>query len=83
MFAANAIPHFIQGVLGYSYRTPFADPPGVGLSSPTVNVLWALFNIVAAYFLYRAGKVSKNKWWTILIFFIGFAIISIIFSIGK
>jgi hypothetical protein len=49
--AANAIPHFVSGAMGRPFQTPFANPPGQGLSSSTVNVLWGLFNAVAAYLL--------------------------------
>jgi hypothetical protein len=47
----NAIPHFVSGVMGRSFQTPFANPPGKGLSSSTLNVLWGFFNIVIAYIL--------------------------------
>jgi hypothetical protein len=50
-FLVNAIPHFVQGVSGRSFPTPFASPPGKGLSSPMVNVLWGTANAVAGYFL--------------------------------
>lgn len=36
----NALPHFISGVRGEAFQTPFASPPGEGLSSSTVNALW-------------------------------------------
>ena len=39
-FLVNAVPHFVNGVSGRSFPTPFASPPGKGLSSPMVNVLW-------------------------------------------
>jgi hypothetical protein len=80
IFLTNAVPHYIQGISGECFPTPFANPPGVGLSSPLLNVLWALLNLVIGYFLFKAGKVS-NKKWTILIFFIGIAIMSIHLSI--
>jgi len=48
---ANAIPHFVSGTMGRSFQSPFATPPGVGLSSSTVNVLWGAFNFVVAYVL--------------------------------
>jgi hypothetical protein len=35
-FLANAIPHFVSGMLGRPFQTPFAKPPGKGLSSSTV-----------------------------------------------
>jgi hypothetical protein len=50
-FLANAIPHFVSGTMGRSFQTPFAKPPGKGLSSSTVNVLWGAFNVAAGYLL--------------------------------
>ncbi|MGH9640463.1 MAG: hypothetical protein ACRD3Y_10405, partial [Bryobacteraceae bacterium] len=50
-FLVNAIPHFVNGVSGRSFPTPFASPPGKGQSSPMVNVLWGTANAVAGYFL--------------------------------
>jgi hypothetical protein len=50
-FLANALPHLIAGVTGQSMQTPFASPPFKGLSSPVVNVLWALANLAIAYLL--------------------------------
>jgi len=50
-FLATAVPHFVNGVSGRPFQTPFASPPGQGLSSPTVNVLWAMFHLVVGYVL--------------------------------
>jgi hypothetical protein len=47
----NAVPHFVNGVSGRTFPTPFASPPGKGQSSPMVNVLWGTANAVAGYFL--------------------------------
>ena len=43
---ANAVPHLVSGVMGRPFQSPFAKPPGEGLSSSTVNVLWGFFNLV-------------------------------------
>jgi len=51
IFFANSLPHLIAGVSGLSLQSPFASPPFKGLSSPGVNVAWALCNLTAAYFL--------------------------------
>ena len=51
MFLANFTPHFIAGVSGRAFHTPFAKPPFRGLSSPAVNILWGLFNLGVAYLL--------------------------------
>ncbi|MBZ9936860.1 hypothetical protein LB518_11180 [Mesorhizobium sp. BR1-1-16] len=50
-FLANAVPHFVSGVMGRPFQSPFARPSGEGLSSSTVNVLWGLANFVIAYLL--------------------------------
>lgn len=48
---ANAVPHFVSGIMGKPFQTPLAKPPGKGLSSSTVNILWAFVNLVLAYLL--------------------------------
>lgn len=48
---ANFVPHFVAGVSGRAFPSPFAKPPFRGLSSPAVNVLWGFFNLAAAYML--------------------------------
>ncbi len=50
-FLANAIPHWVNGLSGRPFQTPFATPSGIGLSSSTVNVLWGLANLVVAWLL--------------------------------
>jgi hypothetical protein len=50
-FLANAVPHFVSGMMGRPLQSPFAKPPGQGLSSSTVNVVWGFFNFAVAYVL--------------------------------
>jgi hypothetical protein len=50
-FVANAIPHLVSGMMGRPFQSPFAEPPGEGLSSSTVNVLWGFLNIAIGYLL--------------------------------
>ena len=45
----NAVPHFASGVMGRAFQSPFATPPGKGLSSSTLNVVWGVFNLAVAY----------------------------------
>ena len=82
MFIANMVPHFIHGISGEAFPTPFANPPGKGLSSSTVNVLWGLFNLIAGYVLFRAGKISNSNKWTVLLFFAGILVMSVMLSYG-
>jgi hypothetical protein len=51
LFLANVVPHLVSGMMGKPFQTPFAKPPGKGLSSSTVNVLWGFANLVIAYLL--------------------------------
>ena len=81
MFLANAVPHFVHGISGDRFPTPFADPPGKGLSSPTVNVIWTLVNLVVGYILFRIGKVSSGDNAALVIFFAGIAAISLMLSV--
>ena len=61
-FLANAVPHLVNGVSGNAFQSPFASPPGEGLSSSTINVLWGLFNLVVAYLLIcRVGTFNLRK----------------------
>ena len=48
---ANAVPHLVSGLMGRPFQSPFAKPPGQGLSSSTVNVAWGVFNLAIAYVL--------------------------------
>jgi hypothetical protein len=81
MFLANVVPHFVCGISGDRFPTPFAHPPGKGLSSPTVNVVWALFNLVVGYILFRVGKVATGETVPFVVFFAGIATISIMLSL--
>ena len=61
-FLANAVPHFVSGMMGRPFQSPFAKPPGKGLSSSTVNVLWGFFNAVVGYLLVcRVGNVDLRS----------------------
>jgi hypothetical protein len=59
---ANAVPHYVSGMMGRSFQSPFAKPPGKGLSSSTVNVLWGFGNLVLAYCLIlRVGQFNLRS----------------------
>ena len=61
-FLTNALPHFVSGVLGRAFQSPFARPPGEGLSSSRVNVLWGFLNLMVAYALiWRVGDFDPRS----------------------
>ena len=81
-FLANVVPHFIHGISGDPFPTPFANPPGKGLSSPLVNVIWACFNLLVGYVLLRVSKTTTKNNLAMLVLFLGILAISIQLSIA-
>lgn len=51
IFLANGVPHFVNGISGRRFQSPFASPPAVGQSPPRVNVLWGTANFLIGYLL--------------------------------
>ena len=77
-FLANALPHLIAGLSGRSAPTPFASPPFRGMSSPAVNVLWALANLIVTYLLLaRLTPIDPASWVDTGIAFVGFAVMAV------
>lgn len=86
VFLANFFPHFMAALSGRRFPTPFATPPFRGLSSPAVNVLWALVNLVAAYaLLVLAGSFDVRSVPDVATAMAGFGLASLGLarSIGK
>jgi len=54
LFLANGVPHFVRGISGEKFQSPFASPRGVGESSPLVNVVWGFANLAVGFALLRA-----------------------------
>ena len=78
VFLVNAIPHFVAGTMGRPFQSPFAKPPGQGLSSATVNVLWGFFNAAAGYLLVaQVGSFEPRAASHILAFGLGGLLIGI------
>jgi hypothetical protein len=61
IFLINAVPHLVAGVSGSPFQSPFATPPGEGLSSSTLNVIWGVTNLVIAWALLRVGNLELKK----------------------
>jgi hypothetical protein len=72
----------VHGISGDRFPTPFAKPPGKGLSSAPVNMVWALFNLVVGFVLFRAGKVASGDVFDLVVFFAGIAAISMMGSVN-
>ncbi|MGA2424867.1 MAG: hypothetical protein ABSG07_12760 [Terriglobales bacterium] len=78
VFFANALPHLGNGISGHAFQSPFATPPGVGLSSSTVNALWGLFNLAIGYLLVcRVGNFELRKTQHVLVLGAGILLMSL------
>jgi hypothetical protein len=77
-FLANGVPHFVNGVSGRKFPTPFAHPSGKGLSSPIVNMLWGLGNFIVGYILLLlVGPVNLGFSFESLALFLGMFLVSL------
>jgi hypothetical protein len=85
-FLINAIPHFVSGVMGHPFQSPFASPPGEGLSSAAVNVAWGTLNFTMAYLLIcRVGIFELRRTKHALILGLGAFVMAIMlaYTFGK
>ena len=73
VFLANSGPHLVQGLSGYEFPTPFANPRFIGPSPPHVNVLWGAANFTAGCaLLFGVGDFAFGaNLDTLLVFLVG------------
>ncbi|TSJ35989.1 hypothetical protein FO440_23705 [Mucilaginibacter corticis] len=81
-FLSNAVPHFVNGVSGTRFPTPFAKPPGRGLSSPVTNVLWAAFNLLIGGILWQVSRLSLGNTTALITFLAGFLAMGILSALN-
>ena len=81
-FLTNFDPHFINGVSGNPFPSPFSNPPGKGLSSSLINVFWGMFNLIIGYILLRVSKMTSKNKLAIIIFFIGILLFAMMLSLS-
>jgi hypothetical protein len=65
-FLANGVPHFVMGVCGMPFPTPFAKSPGEGDSSPVVNVVWGFANFAVGVLLLHFHAPQDLLAWALL-----------------
>jgi hypothetical protein len=81
VFFANFVPHFVSGVLGRKFPTPFASPPFRGLSSPYANVLYGVCNLMVAYILLvRIGESELGSTLNACVFGLGLTMWSLMIA---
>lgn len=80
VFLTNGVPHFVNGISGNNFQTPFASPPAVGESSPIVNVLWGATNFVVGLWLLSVGAFDVGLTADTIAFFSGGLAIALILA---
>jgi hypothetical protein len=60
VFLCNSVPHLVAGLQGMPFPTPFARPRGVGNSSPVVNFLWGMLNLLVGGLLWSEYPVRPG-----------------------
>ena len=76
-FLVNSVPHFTNGISGRPFPTPFASPPGRGLSRPLTNVLWGVFNGLVGYLLvFQVGSFALRNIQDVVVLGIGALVMS-------
>ena len=79
LLLSNGMPHFVSGAMGRPFQSPFAKPPGQGLSSSTVNVLWGVFNFAVSYILIcRVGEFSVRSTTYVAVSGLGFLLAGLV-----
>jgi len=74
----NAVPHFVSGVMGRPFQSPFANPRGEGQSSSTVNLLWGFLNLAIGYLLVvRVGDFDLRSTADVVAFGLGALLIGL------
>jgi hypothetical protein len=80
-FLTNAVPHFVSGVMGRVFQSPFAKPRGEGPSSSMVNVLWGFFNLAVGYWLLcRVGNFDLHSNEDVVVFGIGILLTGVLLA---
>ena len=60
LFLCNCIPHLAAGLRGEAFPTPFAKPPGKGLSNAVTNALWGSTNLLAGLLLIHYTPIAMG-----------------------
>lgn len=80
-FITNFVPHFVHGVSGLPFTTPFARPRGVGKSSPTANVIWGAVNLFIGLYLAVVAHLCIEEKGILVTFFTGFVAMGLFLSL--
>jgi len=79
-FLANGIPHFVNGISGRAFVSPFGKPPGRGESSAISNVAWGGLNLVVGCALLWFWPLALSDALDIIVFAIAFFLMALMLA---
>jgi hypothetical protein len=78
LFLANSIPHFVNGISGKDFHTPFLYRYFKNIPSPIFNVIWGILNLVIFILLFpKSISFKPGINYEFLSFGLGFCFASI------
>jgi hypothetical protein len=81
LFFANGIPHFVQGISGKEFHTPFLYRFAPSIPTPLFNVAWGLLNFCLVLLILSRVPFDPGVYSNGISFAAGFACASIGLSI--
>ncbi len=75
VIGANGVPHFVKGISGEKFQTPFGKS-----SSAVVNVVWGWLNFVVAGLLLYFGNVHQHLLRAFSLVVIGALVIALVLA---
>ena len=75
VIGANGVPHFVKGISGEKFQTPFGKS-----SSAVVNVVWGWLNFVVAGLLLYLGNVHQHLLRAFSLVVIGALVIALVLA---
>ena len=75
VIGANGVPHFVKGISGEKFQTPFGKS-----SSALVNVVWGWLNFVVAGLLLYFGNVHQHLLRAFSLVVIGALVIALVLA---
>ncbi len=81
-FLVNGIPHFVHGISGKKFRTPFSRPMTTGESSPLLNIIWGVINFLIGYALvFGVGQFQLGFTLATLMLILGGIVMSVVLAL--
>jgi hypothetical protein len=80
---ANGVPHFVHGISGKKFQTPFTRPWSKEQSPPVVNGIWGAANFVIGYVpVFKVGHFEGGFTLSALMVGLGAFVIAVMLALS-